>query len=198
MSKYELRSKTFSLSDVSYEQSLLASTSLTPPLLQRIGGPSGFHTLATLFYQRVFADKSNPWFLGIFATSTQSEAIDNQYRFLVQTFGGPELYKEKKGKYTRLVGRHANYKIGKNAAKRWIYHMELAIDELPALYSSSLSIDSDNVEQGEEKKNDNNEEAREYLKMYFRYTAYYIVAASEYMRDDQLSGGTQLDSGRIW
>lgn len=198
MSKYELRSKTFSLSDVSYEQSLLASTSLTPPLLQRIGGPSGFHTLATLFYQRVFADKSNPWFLGIFATSTQSEAIDNQYRFLVQTFGGPELYKEKKGKYTRLVGRHANYKIGKNAAKRWIYHMELAIDEHPALYSSSLSIDSDNVEQGEEKKNDNNEEAREYLKMYFRYTAYYIVAASEYMRDDQLSGGTQLDSGRIW
>ena len=199
MSKYELRSKTFSLSDVSYEQSLLASTSLTPPLLQRIGGPSGFHTLATLFYQRVFADKSNPWFLGIFATSTQSEAIDNQYRFLVQTFGGPELYKEKKGKYTRLVGRHANYKIGKNAAKRWIYHMELAIDEHPAL-SSSLSIDSsDNVEQeGEEKKNDKNEEAREYLKMYFRYTAYYIVAASEYMRDDQLSGGTQLDSGRIW
>lgn len=198
MSKYELRSKTFSLSDVSYEQSLLASTSLTPPLLQRIGGPSGFHTLATLFYQRVFADKSNPWFLGIFASSTQSEAIDNQYRFLVQTFGGQELYKEKKGKYTRLVGRHANYKIGKNAARRWIYHMELAIDEHPALYSSSLSIDSDNVEQGEEKKNDNNEEAREYLKMYFRYTAYYIVAASEYMRDDQLSGGTQLDSGRIW
>ena len=198
MSKYELRSKTFSLSDVSYEQSLLASTSLTPPLLQRIGGPSGFHTLATLFYQRVFADKSNPWFLGIFATSTQSEAIDNQYRFLVQTFGGPELYKEKKGKYTRLVGRHANYKIGKNAAKRWIYHMELAIDEHPAL-SSSLSIDSsDNDVVGEEKKNDNNEEAREYLKMYFRYTAYYIVAASEYMRDDQLSGGTQLDSGRIW
>jgi len=40
--------------------------------------------------------------------------------------------------------------------------------------------------------------ARDYLKMYFRYTAFYIVAASEYMRDDQLSGGTQLDSGRIW
>lgn len=97
MSKYELRSKTQSLSGVTYEQSLLASTSLSPPLLDRIGGPKGFHTLSTLFYKRVFADKSNPWFLGIFATSTQSEAIDNQYRFLVQTFGGPELYKEKKG-----------------------------------------------------------------------------------------------------
>jgi len=42
------------------------------------------------------------------------------------------------------------------------------------------------------------EDAREALKMYFRFTAFYIVVASEYMRDDQLSGGTQLDSGRIW
>lgn len=182
MSKYELRSKTHSLSGVTYDQSLLASssTSLTPPLLTRIGGPQGFHTLATLFYKRVFADKSNPWFLGIFASSTRAEAIDNQYRFLVQTFGGPELYKDKKGKYTRLVGRHANYKIGPSAAKRWMDHMEGAIDEHPDLM-------------GEE-----NEEARNYLKMYFRYTAYYIVAASEYMRDDQLSGGTQLDGGRVW
>lgn len=180
MSKYELRSKTQSLSGVSYEQSLLASTSLAPTLLERIGGADGFHKLATLFYQRVFADRANPWFLGIFASSTQSEAIDNQYRFLVQTFGGPELYKEKKGKYTRLVGRHANYKIGPNAARRWMDHMEGAIDEHDALA-------------GEE-----NDIARDYLKMYFRYTAFYIVAASEYMRDDQLSGGTQLDSGRIW
>eukprot|EP00585_Thalassiosira_rotula_P023436 CAMPEP_0196251096 /NCGR_PEP_ID=MMETSP0913-20130531/46694_1 /TAXON_ID=49265 /ORGANISM="Thalassiosira rotula, Strain GSO102" /LENGTH=56 /DNA_ID=CAMNT_0041537251 /DNA_START=1 /DNA_END=171 /DNA_ORIENTATION=+ len=56
--------------------------------------------------------------------------------------------------------------------------MELAIDEHEAL------------------KED--EEAREVLKMYFRFTAFYIVVASDYMRDDQLSGGTQLDSGRIW
>ena len=180
MSKYELRSKTHSLSGVTYEQSLLASTSLTPTLLKRIGGTDGFLELATLFYKRVFADKSNPWFLGIFASSTQSEAIDNQYRFLVQTFGGPELYKEKKGKYTRLVGRHANYKIGPQAARRWMDHMELAIEDHP------------NLKGGE------HDEAREYLKLYFRFTAFYIVAASEYMRDDQLSGGTQLDSGRIW
>eukprot|EP01083_Nonionella_stella_P110983 325207_1 len=119
MSKYELRTKTHELSGVTYEQSLLASTALTPPLLDRIGGVGGFHKQASLFYQKVFADKDNTWFLGIFATSTQAEAIDNQYRFLVQTFGGPELYKEKKGKYTRLVGRHANYKIGSSAAKRW-------------------------------------------------------------------------------
>ncbi|KAL9180537.1 hypothetical protein ACHAXT_010990 [Thalassiosira profunda] len=180
MSKYELRAKAHALSGVTYDHSLLASTALTPPLLERIGGPDGFHLLATLFYKRVFADKGHPWFLGIFASSTKSEAIDNQHRFLVQTFGGPELYKEKKGKYTRLVGRHANYKIGAPAAERWMHHMERAIDE------------HDNLQ------GDDGREAREYLKMYFRYTAFYIVAASEYMRDDQLSGGTQLDSGRIW
>jgi hypothetical protein len=41
-------------------------------------------------------------------------------------------------------------------------------------------------------------EAKEYLKKYFRYTAFYIVVASVYMKDDQLSGGRQIDSGRVW
>lgn len=59
-----------------------------------------------------------------------------------------------------------------------MYHMERAIDEHEALRED--------------------EEARGYLKMYFRFTAFYIVAASEYMKDDQLSGGTQMDGGRVW
>ena len=59
MSKYELRTKTATLSGITHSQSLLASTSLTPPLLTRIG-ITGFHTLATLFYKRVFVNKSNP------------------------------------------------------------------------------------------------------------------------------------------
>ena len=178
MSKYELRSKAKALSGVPYDDSLLATTALTPPLIERIGGAEGFRLLAATFYDHVLADKETPWFLGIFASSTKAEAVDNQYRFLVQTFGGPELYKEKKGKYTRLVGRHANYKIHTKAAERWMYHMARAIENHPSLRGDEV--------------------ARDYLTKYFRYTAYYIVAASEYMRDDQLSGGTQLDSGRIW
>jgi len=178
MSKYDLRARSAQLSGVTYEQSLLASTALAPPLRERIGGDDGFRALATRFYDRVFADRAHPWFLGIFATSTRAEAIDNQHRFLVQTFGGPALYREKKGKHTRLVGRHANYNVGTTAARRWMHHMEHAIDEHPALAGD--------------------EEARDCLKKYFRYTAFYIVVASEYMRNDQLSGGTQLDSGRIW
>jgi truncated hemoglobin YjbI len=180
MSKYELQAAAAKLSGVTHDDSLLASTSLHPPLLERIGGSNGFHTLSTLFYNRVFSDASNPWFLGIFATSTKDEAIDNQFRFLVQTFGGEELYAAKKGgKYgVRLVGRHANYAIDARAAERWVEHMNCAIDEHEALL--------DDVD------------AKKNLKMYFRYTAYYIVVAKEYMRDDQLSGGHQMDSGRVW
>jgi len=85
---------------------------------------------------------------------------------------------EKKGKYTRLVGRHANYQIGHQAAERWLEHMRHAIQEHDAL------------------KHD--EEAKHLLDKYFTYTAHYIVVASEYMRPDQLSGGTTVDSGRIW
>ena len=44
----------------------------------------------------------------------------------------------------------------------------------------------------------NSNETRENMKKYFAYTAHYIVAAMEYMRPDQLSGGTQIDKDRIW
>ena len=63
----------------------------------------------------------------------------------MQVFGGPDLYLQKKGgKYTRLVGRHANYKISASAADRWIHHMILAINEhsrlqLPPSSSTSSS-----------------------------------------------------------
>lgn len=121
--------------------------------------------LSENFYDKVFADKETKWFLNIFSSSTRSEAVENQYLFFVQTFGGPALYKHKKGKYTRLVGRHSNYNIGRNAAIRWVEHMAAAIEEHDLL------------------KQD--EEAREALYKYFQYTAHYIVVASKYMRPDQ-------------
>ena len=86
--------------------------------------------------------------------------------------------RQKKGKYTRLVGRHANYNIGSAAADRWVEHMEAAVEAHPLLR--------------------NDDEAKTALCKYFRYTAHYIVVASQFMRPDQLSGGTSIDAGRIW
>ena len=164
-------------SGVSYDESLVA-TQLKPSIYERIGKEDGFIKLSQLFYDRVFDDKDASWFLNIFSSSTKQEAVENQYRFFVQTFGGPDLYRQKKGKYTRLAGRHANYNIGTQAANRWVEHMEAALDDHPVL-----------------KEDD---EAKQHLKKYFSYTAHYIVAAMEYMRKDQLSVGTEMDAGRVW
>jgi truncated hemoglobin YjbI len=180
MSKLELRRATEQLCGVSHDEAhnVLVNKQGQGRFLDRIGSEEGCRQLSQLFYDRVFADKGNPWFLQIFASSTKSEAIDNQYRFLVQLLGGPALYQQKKGKYTRLVGRHANYGVHLKAALRWTEHMRLAIEDHTFL------------------KHD--EEAKDMLHKYFIYTAHYIVIASEYMRPDQLSGGTNVDTGRIW
>jgi hemoglobin len=176
MSKYELQDAALKTSGVSFEESQIAFK-LSPTIYERLG-QDGILELTTLFYDRVFQDDQEVWFLNIFSSSTKGEAIDNQFRFLVQTFGGPQLYMEKKGKYTRLVGRHANYNIGVRAADRWNQHM------LDALNCHSV-LQQD-------------EEARSALQKYFSYTAHYIVAASQFMRPDQLSGGTKIDEGRVW
>jgi hemoglobin len=164
MSKLELQKAASDRSGVSYNESLLAQT-LEPSIYERIGREHGFRTLSALFYDRVFADNTEaPWFVNIFSSSTKAEAVENQYLFFVQTFGGPDLYRQKKGKYTRLVGRHANYNIARAAADRWVEHMRAAMDEHNVL----------------------DEYAKTALHKYFRYTAHYIVVASEYMRPDQV------------
>jgi truncated hemoglobin YjbI len=165
MSKYELQQAAEDYSGVSYEDSLLA-TSLRPSIYHRLGD-DGMLELSESFYNKVFSDKEASWFLNIFSSSTREEAIDNQYRFFVQTFGGPDLYRQKKGKYTRLVGRHAAYHIGHRAADRWVHHMKNAMKN-----HSILNLD---------------DEASKALYMFFQYTAHYIVVSMEYMRPDQVS-----------
>lgn len=193
MSKYELQAEAYKYSGVTYKQSQKA-LQLSPSIYDRLHD-DGILKLSQLFYNKVFdndtsANISNSninstgsgdgyqWFRNIFASSTKSEAIDNQYRFLVQTFGGPSLYKEKKGKFTRLAGRHAAYAISHNAAKRWTELMIEALDE--------HDISKNDIV------------ARNALEDYFTFTSHYIVVASTFMKSDQLSGGTQLDPGRIW
>lgn len=214
MSKFELRERAYNAGGVTYEESLKA-TQLVPSLYERIGLESGMEELSRLFYDRVFDDsneKKDQWFSSIFASSTKAEAIDNQYRFFVQIFGGPDLYRQKgKGRFARLSGRHANYPIGHRAADRWVMHMEHAINEHPKL-NPVPAHDNQNhdtpatttiaVEGNDEEEDDAVDamiaETKEAMRAYFRYTAHYIVVSSEYMRDDQLSGGTRIDEGRVW
>jgi truncated hemoglobin YjbI len=91
MSKFVLQAKAFETSGVTVLESEEASK-LEPSLYSRFG-EDGFIELSTLFYNRVFEDNDAPWFLNIFASSSKAEAIENQYRFFVQVFGGPDLYR---------------------------------------------------------------------------------------------------------
>ena len=169
MSKQSLQKAAHERSGVSYEESNEV-LSMEPSIYERVGGQAGLRELSTLFYDKVFDDKEADWFVNIFSSSTRAEAIENQYLFLVQTLGGPALYREKKGKYTRLVGRHANYAIGQQAAERWLHHMRKSLEE-----HSILGRD---------------DQARKLLEQYFTYTAHYIVVAMDYMRPDQV--------GHVW
>jgi len=178
MSKHSLRHSATLNSGVTFDQSEVYKT-LRPNVFDRLGGEEGTKLLSTLFYNRVFSDSKNPWFVSIFASSHKKEAIDNQYRFFVQTFGGPTLYTDKKGgRFMRLAGRHAAYPIGTRSATRWVEHMISAMAEHP-----STSVDG---------------ELRYALNDYFNFIAHYIVATMEYMRPDQLSGGTKMDPDRVW
>ena len=69
-------------------------------------------------------------------------------------------------------------------------HMLNAMDEHPELAIDENATDDETVV--------TIAETREAMVAYFKYTAHYIVVASEYMRDDQLSGGTRIDEGRVW
>ena len=224
MSKFELRDRAYKAGGITYEESLKASR-LVPSLYERLGKESGMEELSRLFYDRVFDDTENDWFVSIFASSTKAEAIDNQYRFFVQTFGGPDLYRQKgKGRFTRLSGRHANYPIGHRAAERWVMHMEHAMGDHPNLnpkfskqnsspdksnenrnLQNAVKLETASALKGEDEPKDDEarllmmiDETKDAMMCYFRYTAHYIVVASEYMRDDQLSGGTRIDEGRVW
>jgi truncated hemoglobin YjbI len=217
MSKFELRERAYKAGGITYEESLKA-TQLVPSLYERIGRESGMEELSRLFYDRVFGDCNEnkyQWFSSIFASSTKAEAIDNQYRFFVQIFGGPDLYRQKgKGRFARLSGRHANYPIGHGAADRWVMHMEHAMNEHPKLNSipahenekenhDTTATTTTPVEGIDDVEEDDAievmiAETKEAMRAYFRYTAHYIVVSSEYMRDDQLSGGTRIDEGRVW
>lgn len=101
----------------------------------------------------------------VVSTCSERQSAHNAYATLFMLML-TTFFRQKKGKYTRLAGRHANYNIGHKAAERWVYHMKEAVHNHHALKDDA--------------------EARDLLVKYFQYTAHYIVAASEYMRSDQV------------
>ncbi|KAJ6330113.1 hypothetical protein OIU76_008858 [Salix suchowensis] len=124
-------------------------------LFQKLGLQT-FINLSTNFYNRVYDDEEEEWFRSIFVNSKKEEAIQNQYEFFVQRMGGPPLYSQRKG-HPALIGRHRPFPVTHQAAERWLYHMEKALDSTP----------------------DIDEDSKIKMKHFFRHTAFFLVAGDE-------------------
>jgi truncated hemoglobin YjbI len=93
-------------------------------------GLAKLQELSTEFYRRVQADE-DPEFKAIFDRNLD-EAVQNQFEFFAQRFGGPPLYTQRKG-HPALRGRHTGFQITRRAAERWVMHMReaMAAVEIP-------------------------------------------------------------------
>ena len=90
----------------------------------RLGGDEPFWRIARAFYARVDRD---PRIRAMFPDNLD-EPIRNQAEFLIQYFGGPQAYSQRKG-HPRLRMRHAPYAIDLDARNAWMEHMLGALED---------------------------------------------------------------------
>jgi len=90
-----------------------------------VGGEQPFFDLATAFYRRIDRE---PAIRDMFPTHLAGP-IDRLALFLIQYFGGPGTYSEKRG-HPRLRMRHIPFRVDRAARDIWVGHMLAAIDEV--------------------------------------------------------------------
>ncbi|GLJ18058.1 hypothetical protein SUGI_0318590 [Cryptomeria japonica] len=129
-------------------------------LYQKLGHQT-FVDLSTNFYNRVYADDQE-WFRSIFANSNKEDAIQNQYEFFIQRMGGPPLFSQRKG-HPALIGRHRPFPVTREAAERWLQHMQNALDSVPKIDADSKTC----------------------MQNFFRHTAFFLVAGNQMMNEQQ-------------
>jgi hemoglobin len=88
-------------------------------------GEEGFQRLVAAFYRRVRADDV----LGPLYPQADFAGAEVRLRlFLIQRFGGPGTYSERRG-HPRLRMRHAPFAVTEQARNRWVELMEQALAE---------------------------------------------------------------------
>jgi len=115
--------------------------------------------LSERFHKRVLADPDD-WFRGLF--SGREDFPQDQSDFLLQRLGGPSYFADRKGNGA-LIERHAKFEMSPRTAERWLEHMDASLLETDELKPSQRSS----------------------MMLYFRHTAYFLVASQEAMRDMQ-------------
>lgn len=91
-----------------------------------VGGAETFHRLVHRFYQGVADD---PLLRRLYPDDDLTHAEEKLRLFLVQYWGGPRTYSERRG-HPRLRMRHAPFPIGEAERDAWLRQMRDALDEL--------------------------------------------------------------------
>jgi hemoglobin len=90
------------------------------------GGMETFRLLVERFYARVGGD---PLLRPLYPEDDLSSATERLTLFLVQYWGGPATYSERRG-HPRLRLRHQPFAIGQAERDAWLGHMTAAVDSL--------------------------------------------------------------------
>jgi len=93
-------------------------------LFDRLGDET-FHRLSRAFYERVSTDP----IIGPMLPKNLEAAAERQSLFLIQFFGGPTTYSDRRG-HPRLRARHFPFTIDRAARDAWMTHMMAAIDDV--------------------------------------------------------------------
>jgi hemoglobin len=93
---------------------------------EAVGGEPTFRRLVAGFYGRVATD---PVLRPLYPEEDLSSAEERLRLFLMQYWGGPHTYSERRG-HPALRMRHAPFAIGPAAREAWLRHMTAAVGDL--------------------------------------------------------------------
>jgi hemoglobin len=93
---------------------------------EAVGGEPTFRRLVAHFYQGVATD---PVLRPLYPGDDLAEAEEHLRLFLIQYWGGPATYGERRG-HPALRMRHARFAIGPAERDAWLRHMTAAVDAL--------------------------------------------------------------------
>ena len=93
---------------------------------EQVGGEETFRRLIHLFYQGVAQD---PLLRPMYPEEDLGPAEDRFALFLMQYWGGPRTYSERRG-HPRLRMRHVPFRVDRAAHDAWLGHMRVALDQL--------------------------------------------------------------------
>ena len=94
-------------------------------VFDRVGGSAWFYQLLDLFYEDVIRRDEIRNLYPDDLTDSKKNTAD----FLIQYWGGPSLYSERRG-HPRLRMRHAPYAIGEYQKESWLASMRFALDQM--------------------------------------------------------------------